>query len=141
MQKSYLALKAVLGLVGAIHLFIGLLGVIPSTPLSIALVFYGGALQFSPQFGFLLQIFGAYMLTIGALCIYAIWNPVKKRNIVHGLIFLLLFRGIQRIVTVGQIPSIFGVVPEYYWLQTVLFLAVGIALIWLRPRAIEASHT
>lgn len=140
MQMSYAPLKAVLGLVAVIHIFIGILGVIPSTPLSIVLAFYGGALQFSPQIGFLLQIFGAYMLAIGFLSVYAVWNPVKNRSIVHGLVFLLLFRGIQRIFTYGQLESVFGVVPEYFWVQTVLFLAVGIALLWLRPKAAESTN-
>jgi len=139
MKDSYLPVKLVLGLVAAIHLTIGLLGVIPGSPLSIALVFYGGALQFSPQIAYLLQIFGAYMLTIGVVCIYPIWNPVKHRSIIHGIIFLLLFRGFQRILAVGQAQTALGIVPEYYWTQTVLFLVVGLALVWLRPKASEAG--
>ncbi len=117
-----------------IHIAIGLIGIIPTTPLSIVLVFYGGALQFSPQIAYLLQMFGAYMLTIGALCIYAVWDPAKNRYIIHGMIFLLLLRGIQRILSAGQVVTVFGVVPDYYWIQTALFLIVGLALVWLRPR-------
>jgi hypothetical protein len=74
------------------------------------------------------------MLTVGVLCIYGLWNPVRHKSIIHGIIFLLLFRGIQRIVTVSQVPTVFGLVPDYYWIQTFLFLAVGLALLWLRPR-------
>jgi hypothetical protein len=139
MKQSYLAVRAVLGLVAVIHIGIGLIGVIPTTPLSVVLVFYGGALQFSPQIAYLLQMFGAYMLTIGGLCVYAIWNPAKNRGIIHGIIFLLLFRGIQRILSVGQVQIVFGTVPGYYWTQTVLFLLVGLALIWLRPRAADTT--
>jgi hypothetical protein len=139
MKQSYLPVKLVLGLVAAIHLVIGLLGVIPTSPLSIVLVFYGGALQFSPQISYLLQIFGAYMLAIGVLCLYPIWDPVKHRSVIHGMIFLLLFRGVQRILSAGQAQTVFGLVPQYYWVQTVLFLAVGLALFWLRPKAAEAA--
>ena len=138
MQQSYLPLRIILGLAAMLHIGIGLLGVIPSSPLSIVLVFYGGALQFSPQIGYLLQIFGAYMLTIGVLCVYGIWNPVKNRCAIHCIIFLLLFRGIQRIFSVGEANTVFGMVPDYYWIQTALFLAVGIALLWLRPKAAES---
>ena len=141
MRHPYIPLRIVLGLVAVIHLSIGLLGVIPSSPLSFVLVFYGGALQFSPQIAHLLQIFGAYMLTIGALCIYGIWDPVRHKSIIHGIIFLLLFRGIQRILTVSQVPTVFGLVPDYYWVQTFLFLATGLALLWLRPKAIAANKT
>jgi hypothetical protein len=134
MRESHIAVRLVLGLVAALHIGIGLLGVIPSTPLSVVLLFYGGALQFSPQIAYLLQIFGAYMLTIGALGIYALWNPVKNKSIIHGLIFLLLFRGIQRILSAGTAAAVFGVLPGYYWTQTILFLAVGLLLLWLRPK-------
>jgi hypothetical protein len=139
MKESYLPVRAVLGLVAVLHIAIGLIGVIPTTPLSIVLVFYGGALQFSPQIAYLLQMFGAYMLTIGGLCLYAIWNPVKNRGIIHGIIFLLLLRGIQRILSAGEASRVFGVLPGYYWTQTVLFLVVGLALIWLRPKVAEAA--
>jgi hypothetical protein len=139
MKKPYLALKIVLAVVAAIHIIIGILGVIPASPLSIVLAFYGGALQFSPQIGHLLQIFGAYMLTIGALCIYAIWDPIKNKCVIHGLIFLLLFRGGQRILTADQTSQVFGLVPQGYWIQTILFLAVGLILLWLRPKAVLAQ--
>jgi hypothetical protein len=139
MHRPYIPLRVVLGLVAVLHLFIGIFGVIPSSPLSFVLVFYGGALQFSPQIAHLLQIFGAYMLTIGVLCIYAIWDPVRHKSVIHGIIFLLLLRGIQRILTLGQVPIVFGLVPDYYWIQTFLFLAVGVGLLWLRPRTLAAN--
>jgi hypothetical protein len=70
------------------------------------------------------------MLTVGVLCIYALWNPVKNRSIVHCIIFLHLSRGIQRILSLSQIKMVFGLVPQYYWIQTALFLVVGLALLW-----------
>jgi hypothetical protein len=139
MKHSYLPLKLVLALVAVIHIVVGLVGIIPGIPLSYILVFYGGALQFSPQIAYLLHIFAAYMLTMGALSIYALWDPVKNKSIVHCIIFLLLFRGIQRILYLGQLDTVFGMVPKYYWVQTILFLVVGVALLWLRPRAAGAT--
>lgn len=139
MHPPYIPLRVVLGLVAVLHLFIGIFGVIPSSPLSFVLVFYGGALQFSPQIAHLLQMFGVYMLTIGVLCIYAIWDPVKHKSVIHGIIFLLLLRGIQRILAVGRVPVVFGLVPDYYWIQTFLFLGVGVALLWLRPKSMKAT--
>ncbi len=137
MKQSYLPLKIILGIVALAHIVTGLNGIIPGIPLSIVLVLYGGALQFSPQIAHLLYMFGAYMLTVGALCIYAIWDPVKNRSIIHCIIFLLFLRVIQRVLAAGQASTIFGVVPEYYWAQTILFLAAGLALVWLRPKAAE----
>ena len=139
MKQSYVAVRVVLGIVAVAHIVTGLVGIMPNSPLSVALVLYGGALQFSPQIAYLLQIGGAYMLTIGAFSIYAIWNPAKSRNIIHGIIFLLSLRGIQRILYAGEVDTVFGQVPGYYWIQTVLFLAVAVALILFRPKAVEAA--
>jgi hypothetical protein len=139
MQKSNLPVRLVLVLVAGAHIVTGLVGVIPSVPLSIALVFYSGALQFSPQIAHLIHMFGVYMLTIGALCIYAIWDPVKHKSIIHGMIFLLLFRGIQRILMADQAVVVFGVLPDYYWIQTILFLLAGLALLWFLPKRAEGS--
>ncbi len=140
MKQPYLAVKVVLAVVAVCHIVTGLIGVIPGIPLSIVLVFYGGALQFSPQIAYLLQIFGAYMLAIGALSIYAICNPVKNRSIIHGIVFLLLLRGMQPILYSTQAHSVLGVIPGHYWVQTVLFLGVALALLWYRPRAFEPAE-
>jgi hypothetical protein len=138
-MREHLPVRIVLAVVGVIHVVVGIIGILPSTPLSTVLVFYGGALQFSPQIAYLLQMFGAYMLTIGVICIFAILNPVKNRSIIHGIIFLLFFRGIQRIVSIGQVGTVFGLVPGYYWIQTILFLLAALALLWLRPRTAEVT--
>jgi hypothetical protein len=138
-NQPYLPIKLILGIVAVSHIVTGLAGIIPSMPLSIALVLYGGALQFSPQIAYLLQIFGAYMLTIGVMSLYAMCNPVRHRSIIHGIAFLLLLRAIQRMVSTGQANAAFGMVPGYYWIQTILFLGVALALLWFRPRAAEPA--
>ena len=139
MNQPYLPVKIVLGIVAVSHIVTGLIGILPSMPLSYVLVLYGGALQFSPQIAYLLQIFGAYMLTIGVASIYAMWDPVKNRSIIHVLAFLLLFRGVQRILSSGEVHTVFGLIPGYYWLQTILFLGVALALLWFRPRAVQPA--
>jgi membrane-associated PAP2 superfamily phosphatase len=48
MAQAHLPLRIVLALVAAIHIVIGLVEIIPGVPLSYVLVFYGGALRFSP---------------------------------------------------------------------------------------------
>jgi hypothetical protein len=142
LNQPYLHVKVVLGIVALAHIITGLVGVIPGVPLSIVLVFYGGALQFSPQIAYLLQMFGAYMLTIGVLCLYAIRNPVQNRNIILGIAFLLLFRGGQRmLLSSSQAYRVFGMVPAYYRIQTALFVGVALALLWFRPQAVERARS
>ena len=137
MRNPYIPIKVVLGLVAAAHIIIGLIGVIPAIPINIVLMFYGAALQINPQIAHIIQMFGAYMLTIGILGVLAIYDPLKNINIIYGLSFLLLLRVIQRIIFSSQAYSVFSISPGYYWGQTVCFLIMAIALIWLRPRAGE----
>jgi hypothetical protein len=139
MKKSNLAIKIVVGLVAAAHIIIGLIGVIPWIPINIVLMFYGAALQINPQIAHIIQMFGAYMLTIGFLGIYAILDPVKNINIIYGVSFLLFLRVIQRLVFAGQAHAIFGISPGYYWGQTVCFLVLAILLLVFKPKAVEMS--
>ena len=133
MKTSYLPIRIVLGLVAIAHIIIGLIGVIPIVPREIILTFYGAALQITPQIEHIIQMFGAYMLTVGALGVYAFWNPAGNRGIIHCLIFLLLVRVIQRLFFFGQAEAVFDISPGYYWGQTVLFFIVAVALFWFRP--------
>ena len=84
-------------------------------------------------------MFGAYMLTVGVLGIFAILNPLKNISIIYGISFLLLLRVIQRLVFAGQAYAVFGISPGYYWGQTICFLTLAILLIVFRPKAVETS--
>ena len=78
MRPSYRPVKIVLGLVAALHIIHGLAIVIPGVPSSIVHAFFGASLQVTPQVAHILQIFGIYLLTVGALCIYAIRDPARN---------------------------------------------------------------
>lgn len=134
MKKSYLPIRIVVGLVAVAHILIGLIGVIPAIPIKLVLMMYGAALQITPQLAHIIQMFGAYMLTIGVLGAFAIWNPVKNTMIIYGVSFLLFLRVIQRIVFAGQASAVFGISPGYYWGQTVCFFALALALVLLVPK-------
>lgn len=139
MKKSYLPIRIVLGLVAVAHILIGLVGVIPMIPIKLVLMVYGAALQITPQLAHIIQMFGAYMLTIGVFGAFAIWDPVKNRMIIYGVSFLLFLRVLQRIVFASQAYSVFGISPAYYWGQTVCFFALALALLLLMPKAGESN--
>ena len=135
MIQSYLLLKIILGLVAVSHIVIGLIGVIPQIPVNVAVLFYGSALTLNPQIEHILQMFGAYMLTVGILGAFALRNPVENKNIIYGVSFLLFLRVLQRILFAGQAYAVFGISPAYYWVQTAVFFALAVCLILLRPKA------
>ena len=135
MKQSYLPLKMFLGLVAVSHIVIGLIGVIPQIPVNVAVLFYGAALSPNPQIEHILQMFGAYMLTVGVLGAFAVRDPVRNKSIIYGVSFLLFLRVLQRVLFAGQAPAVFGISPAYYWVQTAVFLALAVCLILLRPKA------
>ena len=43
------------------------------------------------------------------------------------------------LLSAGQANTVFGEVPDCYWIQTILFLAVALAPLLFRPKAVEAA--
>lgn len=140
MRQTYLPLRIILGLVALAHILIGLGGIIPVVPTSwLANILYGASLTVTPQIEHIVQMWGAYMLTVGLIATFAVWQPAKNTFIIYGVSFLLFVRVIQRLFFAGQAFDVFGISPVWYWVQTVVFLAIPVALILLRPKAIESN--
>ncbi|MBN2120780.1 MAG: hypothetical protein JW734_06985 [Candidatus Omnitrophica bacterium] len=135
MLKSQGLLKVVLGGVALAHLIIGIVGCLPFIPVErLAAVFYRASVTISPQIEHIVQMFGAYMLTIGVLSIFALIDPVRNKAIITAISFLLFVRVLQRVLFVEQANIIFDIPVGWYWMQTVSFFAVAIALVLLRPK-------
>lgn len=133
-KQSYVALRVVLGLVALSNIVIGLLGVIPAIPVEkVVAIFYSAMLAVSPQLEHITQMFGAYMLTLGILAAFAIRDPARNVLIVYGIVFMLFLRTLQRVLFAGQASSVFGIPTGIYWAQTIIYFAVAVALIFLRP--------
>lgn len=136
MKKRYLPLRIILGAVALAHILIGLGGVIPAIPISgVARIVYGASLTLTPQIEHIVQMFGAYMLTVGLLAAFAVRDPAKNIFVIYGVSFLLFVRVVQRLFFAGQAFEVFGISHAWYWAQTVVFFAIPLALILLRPRA------
>lgn len=140
MRQPYLPLRIILGLVALAHILIGLGGIIPVVPTNwLANILYGASLTVTPQIEHIVQMWGAYMLTVGLIATFAVWQPAKNTFIIYGVSFLLFVRVIQRLFFAGQAFDVFGISAVWYWVQTVVFLAIPVALILLRPKAIESK--
>ena len=130
--------RIILGLVSLAHILIGLGGVIPAIPTSwLANVVYGASLTLTPQIEHIVQMFGAYMLTVGLLAALAVWKPTNNKFVIYGISFLLLVRVLQRLFFAGHSFEVFGISPVWYWVQTAVFLAIPVCLILLRPKTSE----
>ncbi len=140
MKQSNLALKIVLGMVALAHTLIGIMGVIPAVPLSIVLMFYGSSLTLNPQMEHIIQMFGAYMLTVGILGAVTLRDPIKNKVVVYGISFLLFLRTLQRVIFAGQQFEVFSISPAYYWTQTTLFFVLALCLVLFTLRAEKSEN-
>ena len=138
MKEPYIPLRIILGLVSLSHILIGLGGVIPvvNTNWLVGIV-YGASLTVTPQIEHIVQLFGAYMLSVGLIAAFAVWRPAKNIFVIYGLSFLLFVRVLQRLFFAGQSFETFGISPVWYWVQTGFFFVIPLALILLRPRDSE----
>jgi hypothetical protein len=140
MTKSHIILKVLLGLTALSNIFIGLLGVIPAIPVSkVATLFYSAVLTVSPQLEHITQMFGAYMLTLGILAALAIFDPIKNKFIIYGVIFMLFLRTLQRVLFANQASIVFNIPVVAYWVQTVVYFAVALLLLLFILKVTKAS--
>jgi len=131
--------KIVLAGAGIAHFIIGLIAVIPGIPkTTLAEIFYKASIVANPQMDHIVQMFGAYMLTIGILAFFAIKDPIKNAAIINGVIILLGIRVAQRVLFAGEAWDIFRIPAGWYWTQTIFFAAIAIALFYLKPK-VEAA--
>ena len=127
--------KALLWLVCATHLSMGLAGVCsPALGVEVARVFYGAHLESTPVAIHLLRIIGAYMITIGILGGIAARDPQKHRPFIFALAILLAIRVVQRLVHADEIHNTFGVSEVRIWVQSAYFAALSGALLYLMPK-------
>lgn len=127
--------RLVLASVALAHMIIGIVACIPGVSVeNLAKMFYKASVSFNPQLQHIAQMFGAYMLAVGILTIFALLNPVKNKAITNGIIILLVFRVLQRLVFAKQAWEIFQIPSGWYWAQTIFFFAIATALFLLRPK-------
>lgn len=132
MSNVRTGIRLLLGLVAIGNGLIGLLGVLPGVPVSrVATAFYSASLTVDPQTEHITEMFGAYMLTVGVLAGFAAFRPERYQVITFSVAAMLTLRTVQRIVFASEQSDVFGISGFYYWSQTVVFFAIGVALAWL----------
>jgi multisubunit Na+/H+ antiporter MnhG subunit len=128
-------LRAVLVLVTAAHLFLGAVAFIsvPDMITRWAASTYGATITLTPALQHVVRILGAFMLAVGIMAAFALRDPVRNRAIIDGIAILQLLRVAQRVFFSSQIQEVFAVPSGRLMLQSAFFLALGLALLLLRP--------
>ena len=109
----------------AFHLIVGIgLNVSPTFPQLMA-GYYGAAVEFSPQFLYILKPLGAFMVMVGLVLVSAALDPLKNAAIVYALVALLAIRGLQRFVFQDAIVDGFVIDPTRNVVNGIVFLLLA----------------
>ena len=136
MNKNILmALKVFLWGICAFHLVVGIgLNVSSGFPAVMA-NYYGAAVNWTPEFLYIVKPIGAFMIALGVLAAFAARDPLGHRPIIYGFIVLFVLRGLQRIVFSEEIASAIAIAAGRNLGNAVFFLAMAGGLILLNRLA------
>ncbi len=135
-----IALRVLLALVGLAHLALGMMANLagPATITRLISEFYGANLEVTPQMQHVIRILGVFMIGIGMMAIWACSDPRRHQVVILGIVAILVLRVLQRIMLAQEIGATFNISPARIWTQAAFFLAIAVALFWLRPKPIAA---
>ena len=126
-----LALRAVLLLLAAYHLVIGVVSVTSlraTARLTNAL--YGLSVRDDPQLAYAVRMLGLYALAIGSLLALAARAPSQHRDVIAVVAVLQLMRAASRIVSRRELTRVFSVPARRNALNAAL-LVVEAAILFL----------
>ena len=91
------------------------------------------------QFAYIMKPLGAFMIALGVMAAMAARNPLANRSIIIGFVILFTMRGLQRLLYMREIESVFAIPSSRSLVQMVVMLAFAVAL-WLLLRAASAGE-
>jgi hypothetical protein len=74
---------------------------------------------------------GAFMLALGVMAGMAARNPLGNRSIIIGFAVLFTLRGLQRLLYMNEIESVFAIPASRSMIQMVVMLALALGLVLL----------
>lgn len=135
MGKSYTVLKVFLVMFCLSNIILGGMGLIGGDwAAKAASVFYGAAVDVTPQLNHVIRMLGAFVFTLGVLSGLAALDPVRNKTIIDGIILLLFIRVLQRVFLGQQIFEAFNISSGRNWLNIAFFFILALIFFMLRPR-------
>ena len=83
------------------------------------------------QFAYIMKPLGAFMMALGAMAAMAARNPLGNRPIIIGFAILFTMRGLQRLLFMNEIESVFAIPASRSLLQMVVMLSLALGLVLL----------
>lgn len=125
----------------AFHLIVGVgLNVSPAFPQLMA-GYYGAAVEFTPQFLYILKPLGAFMIMVGLVVMAAARDPLNNPAIVYALATLLAIRGLQRFVFEEAIVGDLAIESSRNVVNGIVFLLLATVLAVLYRMAVKSRST
>lgn len=132
-----LILRVLLAYAALSHLLIGLAAIaVPPGDLAdlIIQIAYGSSFEIDPTAHHVIRILGVFMMSLGVLTVFAARDPQRYIGVIYALAFVFVIRTLQRIVFAGEIQENFGISSGRLISQSLFMIALGLALVLLRPR-------
>lgn len=115
----------------AFHLIVGIgLNLSPAFPQLMA-GYYGAAVEFTPQFLYILKPLGAFMIMVGLVVMTAARDPLNNGAIVYALAALLAIRGLQRFAYQDAIVGDLAIESSRNVINGIVFLLLGVTFVVL----------
>jgi len=83
------------------------------------------------QFAYIMKPLGAFMIALGVMAAMAARDPLGNRPIILGFAVLFTMRGLQRLLFMNEIESVFAIPSSRSLLQMVVMLSLALALVLL----------
>ena len=80
------------------------------------------------QFAYIMKPLGAFMIALGVMAAMAARNPLGNRSIILGFVVLFTMRGLQRLLFMNEIESVFAIPVSRSMVQMVVMLALALGL-------------
>lgn len=136
-MNKMLILRILLAYVAATHLLLGLAAtVVPPGDFAdlIIQVTYGGAFEIGAVTHHVIRVLGAFMMAVGVMTVFAVFDPQRYIAAIYTIMFLFVVRTLQRVLFAGEIEENFDISLVRLIGQSIFFLALGVAILLLRPR-------
>ena len=83
------------------------------------------------QFAYIMKPLGAFMIALGIMAAMAARNPLGNRPIIIGFAILFTMRGLQRLLYMNEIESVFAIPASRSLVQMVVMLVLALGLVLL----------
>ena len=91
------------------------------------------------QFNYIMKPLGAFMIALGIMAAMAARDPLGHRSIIVVFAILFTMRGLQRLLYMNEIESVFAIPASRSMVQMVVMLALAVALMLMLRAASGGS--